>query len=120
MHIQTYIRGCCMLGDWLAVASSALGQLLVWEWRSETYVLKQQGHLFGMSAVDFSPGQGAPANFKSEFVCINVACIMNACVYVCVCRRQLDRNGGRGRQGEDMERVVGLLLRHLLRTPGPR
>ena len=56
MHIQTYIRGCCMLGDWLAVASSALGQLLVWEWRSETYVLKQQGHLFGMSAVDFSPG----------------------------------------------------------------
>jgi periodic tryptophan protein 2 len=39
------------------VGSSALGQLLVWEWRSETYVLKQQGHLFGMSSVDFSPGQ---------------------------------------------------------------
>eukprot|EP01036_Dinobryon_divergens_P026386 gene26386-35026_t len=42
-------------GDWLGVGSSALGQLLVWEWRSETYVLKQQGHLFGMSSVDFSP-----------------------------------------------------------------
>ena len=25
-------------GDWLAVGSSAVGQLLVWEWRSESYV----------------------------------------------------------------------------------
>ncbi len=30
-------------------------QLLVWEWRSETYVLKQQGHYFDVSAVAFSP-----------------------------------------------------------------
>ena len=29
-------------GQWLAFGSSRLGQLLVWEWRSETYVLKQQ------------------------------------------------------------------------------
>ena len=29
-------------GDWLAFGSAKLGQLLVWEWQSETYVLKQQ------------------------------------------------------------------------------
>ena len=31
-------------GDWVAFASRTLGQLLVWEWKSETYVLKQTGH----------------------------------------------------------------------------
>jgi periodic tryptophan protein 2 len=41
-------------GEWLALGSSRLGQLLVWEWQSETYVLKQQGHLYGMNALDFS------------------------------------------------------------------
>jgi len=29
-------------GDWLALGCAALGQLLVWEWRSERYVLRQQ------------------------------------------------------------------------------
>lgn len=29
-------------GEWVAFGSAKLGQLLVWEWRSETYVLKQQ------------------------------------------------------------------------------
>ena len=29
-------------GDWLALGAAKLGQLLVWEWRSEAYVLKQQ------------------------------------------------------------------------------
>jgi len=42
-------------GDWLAVGSGAVGQLLVWEWRSETYVLKQQGHHWGVQCVAFSP-----------------------------------------------------------------
>lgn len=41
-------------GEWLALGSSRLGQLLVWEWQSESYVLKQQGHLYGMNALDFS------------------------------------------------------------------
>lgn len=31
-------------GEWLAFGASKLGQLLVWEWQSESYVLKQQGH----------------------------------------------------------------------------
>ena len=42
-------------GDWLAVGCAALGQLLVWEWRSETYVLKQQGHYHDISTLAYSP-----------------------------------------------------------------
>lgn len=42
-------------GEWLALASAKLGQLLVWEWRSETYVLKQQGHYFDLNTVAYSP-----------------------------------------------------------------
>lgn len=42
-------------GDWVALASADLGQLLVWEWQSETYVLKQQGHFYDLSTVAYSP-----------------------------------------------------------------
>ena len=42
-------------GDWLAFGSSALGQLLVWEWQSESYILKQQGHFDGLNALTYSP-----------------------------------------------------------------
>ena len=42
-------------GDWIAFGCSKLGQLLVWEWQSETYVLKQQGHFNNMASVSFSP-----------------------------------------------------------------
>jgi periodic tryptophan protein 2 len=41
-------------GEWLAFGSSKLGQLLVWEWQSESYVLKQQGHHNDMSCIDYS------------------------------------------------------------------
>ncbi|XP_068210032.1 periodic tryptophan protein 2 homolog [Palaemon carinicauda] len=42
-------------GDWIALGVSSLGQLLVWEWQSETYVLKQQGHFNNMRVVMYSP-----------------------------------------------------------------
>lgn len=42
-------------GEWLAFGSATLGQLLVWEWQSETYVLKQQGHAYGLNALSYSP-----------------------------------------------------------------
>jgi periodic tryptophan protein 2 len=42
-------------GSWLALGCAKLGQLLVWEWKSESYVLKQQGHYFDIAACDFSP-----------------------------------------------------------------
>ncbi|BFZ24305.1 hypothetical protein BsWGS_27344 [Bradybaena similaris] len=42
-------------GDWIALASGKLGQLLVWEWQSESYVLKQQGHFNDMTCTTYSP-----------------------------------------------------------------
>ncbi|XP_055975200.1 periodic tryptophan protein 2 homolog [Sorex fumeus] len=42
-------------GDWVAFGCSGLGQLLVWEWQSESYVLKQQGHFDSMVALAYSP-----------------------------------------------------------------
>jgi len=47
----------CMLnstGEWLALACPRSQQLFVWEWRSETYVLKQRGHAFGMRCMAYS------------------------------------------------------------------
>jgi len=51
-------------GDWLAVGSSEVGQLFVWEWRSETYILKQQGHHWGVQCVAFSPS--AASSLKQQ------------------------------------------------------
>lgn len=42
-------------GDWLALASSRRGQLVVWEWQSESFALKQQGHANNMACVAYSP-----------------------------------------------------------------
>ncbi|KAJ5378859.1 hypothetical protein N7509_011978 [Penicillium cosmopolitanum] len=42
-------------GEWLAFGSSKHGQLLVWEWQSESYILKQQGHLDSMNSLVYSP-----------------------------------------------------------------
>ena len=42
-------------GEWLAFGCPELGQLLVWEWQSETYVLKQQGHSYAMRQMAYSP-----------------------------------------------------------------
>lgn len=42
-------------GDWIAMGCCGLGQLLVWEWQSETYILKQQGHFNNMTCLEYSP-----------------------------------------------------------------
>ncbi|KAG0637239.1 WD40-repeat-containing domain protein [Tuber brumale] len=42
-------------GEWLAFGASKLGQLLVWEWQSESYILKQQGHFDAMNSLAYSP-----------------------------------------------------------------
>jgi periodic tryptophan protein 2 len=42
-------------GQWLAFGCEKLGQLLVWEWQSESYVLKQQGHYYDVNCLSFSP-----------------------------------------------------------------
>lgn len=43
------------LGNWLMFGCAKLGQLLVWEWRSESYILKQQGHYFDVNCLAYSP-----------------------------------------------------------------
>jgi periodic tryptophan protein 2 len=42
-------------GEWLAFGARKLGQLLVWEWQSESYILKQQGHYFDMNTLAYAP-----------------------------------------------------------------
>ncbi|XP_048350885.1 periodic tryptophan protein 2 homolog [Sphaerodactylus townsendi] len=42
-------------GDWIAFGCAGLGQLLVWEWQSESYVLKQQGHFSNLVSLAYSP-----------------------------------------------------------------
>jgi periodic tryptophan protein 2 len=42
-------------GEWLAFGASKNGQLLVWEWQSESYILKQQGHFDSMNSLVYSP-----------------------------------------------------------------
>ena len=42
-------------GEWLAFGASKLGQLLVWEWQSESYILKQQAHFDSMNSIVYSP-----------------------------------------------------------------
>lgn len=42
-------------GAWLAFGCAGLGQLLVWEWASESYILKQQGHYYDMNTLSYSP-----------------------------------------------------------------
>ncbi len=45
-------------GEWLAFGAKKLGQLLVWEWQSESYILKQQGHYFDVNTLSYaSDGQ---------------------------------------------------------------
>jgi len=41
--------------EWIALASSEMGQLCVWEWQSQTHVLKQQSHFGSMSGLCYSP-----------------------------------------------------------------
>lgn len=57
-----------------------LGQLLVWEWQSESYVLKQQGHFNSMVSLAYSPdGQyiatGGEDGKVSEAVLLNLSLI---------------------------------------------
>ncbi|GAB0091607.1 Periodic tryptophan protein 2 [Sergentomyia squamirostris] len=42
-------------GDWIALGVAGVGQLLVWEWQSENYVMKQQGHACDMTCLTYSP-----------------------------------------------------------------
>ena len=49
-------------GKWIAFGSKYLNQLLVWEWKSETYIYKQQGHMNDINLIAFSPEGGQLAS----------------------------------------------------------
>eukprot|EP00359_Climacostomum_virens_P007002 CAMPEP_0204901432 /NCGR_PEP_ID=MMETSP1397-20131031/3081_1 /ASSEMBLY_ACC=CAM_ASM_000891 /TAXON_ID=49980 /ORGANISM="Climacostomum Climacostomum virens, Strain Stock W-24" /LENGTH=846 /DNA_ID=CAMNT_0052069795 /DNA_START=659 /DNA_END=3199 /DNA_ORIENTATION=+ len=41
--------------EWVGFASKTLGQLLVWEWKSETYVIRQTGHSSELTCTTYAP-----------------------------------------------------------------
>lgn len=53
-------------GEWIALASSQSGQLVVWEWRSETHILKQHSHALSANAVAFSQDGRAIATGSTD------------------------------------------------------
>ncbi|KAI7750771.1 hypothetical protein M8C21_028344 [Ambrosia artemisiifolia] len=55
------------VGNWLTFGCAKLGQLLVWEWKSESYILKQQGHYFDVNTIAYSPDSQLLATVSSGF-----------------------------------------------------
>ncbi|PFH31692.1 putative periodic tryptophan protein PWP2 [Besnoitia besnoiti] len=53
-------------GEWIAALAAESQTLVVWEWRSETYVLRQQSHAHGLRAVAFSPAADAALSGASR------------------------------------------------------
>ncbi|KAK9281854.1 hypothetical protein L1049_004760 [Liquidambar formosana] len=54
------------IGNWLTFGCARLGQLLVWEWRSESYILKQQGHYYDVNCLAYSPDSQLLATGASD------------------------------------------------------
>ena len=62
-HVQTLsisqekVSACAFneTGEWIALGCARLGQLVVWEWQSEAYVYKQQGHYFDVNSCAYAP-----------------------------------------------------------------
>jgi WD40 repeat protein len=68
------------LGDWIALACQNLGQLVVWEWQSQTYVLKQQGHFNNMTQLAYSPdGMHIASGGDDGKVCAFFLLFINNC-----------------------------------------
>ncbi|CAB3401985.1 unnamed protein product [Caenorhabditis bovis] len=46
-----------LTGDWIAIGcgKGSAAQLVVWEWQSETYVMKQQAHSLRITTCEYSP-----------------------------------------------------------------
>lgn len=68
-------------GLWLAFGSRKLGQLLVWEWKSETYIFKQQGHSYDLSTITYSPdgsmlASGAQDGKVKLWDTLNTTCVV--------------------------------------------
>eukprot|EP00020_Sapocribrum_chincoteaguense_P007541 CAMPEP_0170738130 /NCGR_PEP_ID=MMETSP0437-20130122/4489_1 /TAXON_ID=0 /ORGANISM="Sexangularia sp." /LENGTH=914 /DNA_ID=CAMNT_0011076549 /DNA_START=232 /DNA_END=2976 /DNA_ORIENTATION=- len=44
----------CASGEWIALGVARLGAYVVWEWRTESFILKQQGHAVGYTVRSIS------------------------------------------------------------------
>jgi periodic tryptophan protein 2 len=56
-------------GDWVAVGVQDVGQLIVWEWKAENFIFRQQGHHDGVNCVAFCPVGGMASNrFSSDLL----------------------------------------------------
>lgn len=56
-------------GDWIAVGVQEAGQLIVWEWKAENYIFRQQGHHDGVNCVAFCPvGSMTKNRFSSDLL----------------------------------------------------
>ena len=85
-------------GDWLAFGCRSLGQLLVWEWASETYLLKQQGHFYDMNCLAYSPdGQYVATGGDDSKVCFaSLFCLLFSFWFtLCELNGQEKKEGGR-------------------------
>lgn len=49
-------------GDWLSFGLEESGQLLIWEWKSESFILKQAGHQAALTTCSFSPSSSTTSN----------------------------------------------------------
>lgn len=55
LSVGACVSSVCVHNDWVAVGVEEVGQLIVWEWKSETFICKQQGHFDGVHSVAFCP-----------------------------------------------------------------
>ena len=53
-------------GKWIAFGSKYLNQLFVWEWKTETYIYKQQGHINDITIITYSPEGGQLASGSDD------------------------------------------------------
>lgn len=102
-------------GDWLALGSSALGQLLVWEWATETCVCRID------TLPTLAPGSSrSPPPSRPRRRAEAAGPLLrheHAGVFP---RRAARGDGRRRRQAQGVVRLLRLLLRHLLRPQRPR
>lgn len=53
-------------GSWIAMASTQGGQIVIWDWRAESHVLKQQAHSLSTDTAAFSPDGRAIATGSKD------------------------------------------------------
>lgn len=53
-------------GKWIAFGNKYLDQLLVWDWKSESYIYKQKGHFYDITTIAYSPDSSQLASGAND------------------------------------------------------